>query len=137
MQSNVCQYLLVVRLETQCLCFTCIHRGGLGLTGGIADVGSLVECLVAIHNGAADFSILEKYDEKRREVYRTVTDPTSSENLKRVFNDGETVLEHDRLLQMIEKSATDPALGKILMQVRCPSDRVLKNGLGVLTSIPV
>ncbi|KAH7627847.1 hypothetical protein B0T09DRAFT_402573 [Sordaria sp. MPI-SDFR-AT-0083] len=43
----------------------CNPFGGLGLTVGIVDVGSLYDCLLRIHTGQADDSILYKYDEVR------------------------------------------------------------------------
>ncbi|KAK4119463.1 FAD/NAD(P)-binding domain-containing protein [Parathielavia appendiculata] len=39
----------------------CNPFGGMGFTGGIADVGSLYDSLVGIHTGQADDSILDKY----------------------------------------------------------------------------
>ena len=62
-----------------------MFSGGMGLTGGIADVGSLCDCLVGIHNGKADDSILDKYDEVRRRIWHDVIDPISSDNMTRLF----------------------------------------------------
>jgi hypothetical protein len=62
-----------------------IHSGGLGLTGGIADVGSLCDSLVGIHTGQADDEILDKYDEVRRQIWHDIINPNSSENMTRLF----------------------------------------------------
>ncbi|MCJ1424708.1 hypothetical protein MMC29_002596, partial [Sticta canariensis] len=44
----------------------CNPWGGLGLTGGFADVTGLADCLEGIATGEADDRILDKYDEVRR-----------------------------------------------------------------------
>ncbi|KIW38763.1 uncharacterized protein PV06_09708 [Exophiala oligosperma] len=87
----------------------CNPMGGLGLTGGIADVGSLVDCLQGIHGGRAGLKILDIYDEKRREIYHNLIDPMSSSNLKRVIQDGSTALEKDPILQYISFASKEPA----------------------------
>lgn len=96
-------------------------RGGLGLTGGIADVGSLVQCLQGIHEEKASLEILERYDEKRREVFSKFTDPLSSSNLERLFEDGATILDRDPALQYIKAASMDPIqssqLPKVVFQV--------------------
>ncbi|KIW95655.1 uncharacterized protein Z519_04240 [Cladophialophora bantiana CBS 173.52] len=48
--------------------------GGYGLTSGIADIGSLVDCFQGIHEGLATINILNKYDQKRREKYYTIAE---------------------------------------------------------------
>ncbi|TKA50063.1 hypothetical protein B0A55_12600, partial [Friedmanniomyces simplex] len=52
----------------------------------LADVGGLYDCLFGIYAGKADESILDKYDEIRREKYRTIIDPISSGNLRRLWD---------------------------------------------------
>ena len=61
-----------------------VCSGGMGLTGGFADVGGLYDCLYGIYSGQADESILDLYDKKRREKYLNVIDPISSGNLRRL-----------------------------------------------------
>ncbi|KAH6679065.1 hypothetical protein B0J14DRAFT_685967 [Halenospora varia] len=90
----------------------CNPFGGLGLTGGIADVGGLYDCLAGIYDGMADDSILDKYSEIRREKYLTIVDPISSENLRRMFIDPETALESDEFLQLCKKCETDVEFSK-------------------------
>ncbi|KAK3347418.1 hypothetical protein B0H65DRAFT_460412 [Neurospora tetraspora] len=70
----------------------CNPFGRLGLTGGIADVGSLYECLVGIHTGKADDSILDRYDE----VWHDIVNPTSLHNMRRLFS-YENPDDHDAL----------------------------------------
>ena len=82
-------------------------RGGLGLTGGIADVGSLVDCLYGIYDGQAGLDILEKYDQCRRGIYNEIIDPVSSTNLIRMSQDGQTVFEEDKFLQSVAATSKD------------------------------
>lgn len=37
----------------------CNPFGGMGLTGGIVDIGGLFDCLVGIYDGVADDTILD------------------------------------------------------------------------------
>lgn len=71
------------------------HRGGLGLTSGIADAGSLIDCFYGLLDGKAEIEILDKYDEIRREIYRTHTSPISTANLERVMKEVEGVASTD------------------------------------------
>ena len=79
--------------------------GGMGLTGGFADVGGLYDCLYGIYSGRADDSILDKYDEIRQEKYRDVIDPISSGNLKRLWD--ANAIENDDFIKMIRKADAD------------------------------
>jgi 2-polyprenyl-6-methoxyphenol hydroxylase-like FAD-dependent oxidoreductase len=69
------------RFRVGCICLAadaahlCNRFGGLGFTGGLVDVGGLAECLAGINSGRADDSILDKYDEIRRELYHSVINP--------------------------------------------------------------
>src|SRR4051794_3275380 len=60
------------------------YSGGLGLTGGLADIDSLFDCLIGIHEGKVQDSILDKYDQVRREMWYKFIDPVSSDNLRRL-----------------------------------------------------
>jgi 2-polyprenyl-6-methoxyphenol hydroxylase-like FAD-dependent oxidoreductase len=83
----------------------CNPFGGLGLTGGIADVGSLFDSLAGIHAGRADADeILDKYDEVRRHIYHTVIDPNSQENMRRLFcyASPEEAMERDPFYKMLK-----------------------------------
>lgn len=77
------------------------------------DIGGLYDCLIGIYEGKADVSILEKYDEVRREKYSNIVDPISSENIRRLFaQDPERALETDEFLQMCKKTETDTDFSK-------------------------
>ncbi|KAJ3495345.1 hypothetical protein NLG97_g3459 [Lecanicillium saksenae] len=65
----------------------CCPYGALGLNGGIADVGSLRDCLVAIHEEKANDSILDIYSEVRRDKWKNIIDPMSQSTLRMVFSD--------------------------------------------------
>ncbi|KAL4885437.1 FAD/NAD(P)-binding domain-containing protein [Aspergillus karnatakaensis] len=89
----------------------CNPWGGLGLTGGFADALGLSECLIGIHMGRADHSILDKYDEVRRSIYWNYTDPISTSNFMRVSTaDPETVLEKDPALATFARMQEDPKI---------------------------
>ncbi|KAK7519926.1 FAD binding domain-containing protein [Phyllosticta citriasiana] len=86
----------------------CNPFGGLGLTGGIVDVGGLYDCLAGIHEGLADDAILDKYSDVRRQKYIEVTDPVSRENIRRLFDqDPEQAGEKDEFIKLIRRAATD------------------------------
>lgn len=98
----------------------CNPWGGLGLTGGFADVLGLCECLVGIERGwvkDADW-ILEKYDEVRRGIFRDVVDPISSANFMRVLSeDSDKKIEEDPIIQMCRKAKTDEKVREQLSKV--------------------
>ncbi len=83
----------------------------MGLTGGIADVGSLYDSLYGIHTGQADDSILDKYDEVRRGIWHDIVNPASSENMRRLIDlDPETVMEKDPFMKMLKQLETQPEI---------------------------
>lgn len=95
-----------------------IKSGGMGLTGGIADVGSLYDALVGIHQGLADSSILDKYDEVRRKIWHEVINPISTENLRRLFTqDPETAAEKDPFFKMVKQAEQDEGLSQKMKHV--------------------
>ncbi|KAF2465089.1 putative monooxygenase, partial [Lindgomyces ingoldianus] len=80
----------------------CNPFGGLGLTGGLLDAGALGDALIAVIKDGMSESILEKYDEIRRSVFKNVIDPTSQANLRRLCeSDAETVRETDPFFRNI------------------------------------
>lgn len=86
----------------------CNPFGGLGLTTGIVDVGGLYDCLIGVYEGKADESILDKYSEMRRQRFQTVTDPISTENIKRLYSqDPEKALENDEFLKFLNSIEND------------------------------
>ncbi|OJJ00801.1 hypothetical protein ASPVEDRAFT_27513 [Aspergillus versicolor CBS 583.65] len=76
----------------------CNPFGGLGLTGGIVDVGGLYDCLSGIFPGEADESILDIYDQVRRSKYNDIVNPVSSE----------TAVEDSAFLKTCKQAETGP-----------------------------
>ncbi|KAK5674334.1 hypothetical protein LTS10_012918 [Elasticomyces elasticus] len=93
----------------------CNPFGGLGLTGGLTDVGGLFDCLVGISKGRCDDSILDKYDTIRRQIYHNVTDKMSSINFNRVSaQDPDRIAREDEFFQLCKEANEDPAVKKKL-----------------------
>lgn len=86
-----------------------MHSGALGLNGGIADVGSLYDCLVAIHEGKASASILDTYSSVRREKWNTIIDPQSQGMLKTIFSDPSEIIPNHPMYKMSMMFESDPA----------------------------
>lgn len=71
-------------------------------------MGGLYDCLIGIYQGKADDSILDKYSDIRREKYQTVTDPISTDNIKRLYDqDPDKALENDPLLKTLNDMKDD------------------------------
>ena len=92
------------------------YSGGMGLTGGFADVGGLYDCLHGICSGQADDSILDKYDDIRREKYRDVIDPISSGNLRRLWDPN--AIKDDQFIKMVKRAESDKDFAREMQQVR-------------------
>ena len=91
----------------------CNPFGGMGLTGGLADIGGLFQCLEGIHSGQADPSILNVWSEVQVKKWHEIINPISSGNIKRLFDqDPETALENDEFLKMLKKAETDIELSR-------------------------
>ncbi|KAK6544276.1 hypothetical protein TWF694_000978 [Orbilia ellipsospora] len=81
----------------------CNPFGGLGLTGGIVDVGGLADCLIGIHQGKTSDKILDEYSRIRIEKYKAIIDPISTENFKRLYDqDADKVFENDEFLKLLK-----------------------------------
>ena len=92
----------------------CNPFGGLGLTGGIVDVGGLYDCLAGIYTGQADDSILDIYCNVRRSKYNDIINPVSTSNICLLFEqDPETALEDSEFLKMCKKAQTDDAVAAL------------------------
>jgi len=107
----------------------CNPFGGLGLTGGIADIGSLYDSFVGIHVGLADADeILDKYDEVRRKIWHDVINPRSQENMRRLFQyeSADEFMEKDpfykvlKEMEMAKEAEADGELQPPLANVRRP-----------------
>lgn len=93
--------------------------GGMGLTGGIVDVGGLYDCLVGINTGKATPDILDSYNEIQRQKYNDMTDPISRANIRRLFDqDPEKALENDEFLKLCKQAATDRESSRKFQLVR-------------------
>ncbi|KAI1623585.1 hypothetical protein EDD37DRAFT_429969 [Exophiala viscosa] len=91
----------------------CNPFGGMGLTGGIVDVGGLYDCLAGIYEGLADPSILDKYAEIRAQKYNEIVNPISSDNIVRLNGqDPDKALENDEFLRMCKRAETDHEFAK-------------------------
>lgn len=91
----------------------CNPFGGMGLTGGIADVAGLFQCLEGIHKGVADESILSTWSDVQRDKWHSIINPVSSGNIRRLFaQNPETALDDDDFLKMVKKAETDMSLSK-------------------------
>ena len=86
----------------------CNPWGGLGLTGGIVDAGNLADCLVGISQGVADESILDKYDEVRRNMWHKFIDPISSSNIRRMHPANLDHVMEDPFFELLEEAKKDP-----------------------------
>ncbi|KAL6709798.1 hypothetical protein ACN47E_000583 [Coniothyrium glycines] len=89
----------------------CNPFGGMGLTGGIADVGSLYDCFLGIHQDELDESILDKYSEVRIKIWREMIDPVSRENFHRLW-DPKCKEKREQFFKICEKAQDDPVWGK-------------------------
>ncbi|CAK7214550.1 hypothetical protein SBRCBS47491_002182 [Sporothrix bragantina] len=82
----------------------CNPFGGMGLTGGIADIGSLFDSLAGIHEGKADDGILDIYCRERRRIWHEQINPISSVNMERLFSiDADEIVEKDPFINMVQK----------------------------------
>lgn len=85
------------------------------MTGGIVDVGGLYDCLIGIFTGRARLEILDNYSAIRREKYKTIVDPISSQNFERLWGqDPDKALQNDSFLQLCQQAATDKNLSNQL-----------------------
>src|SRR6478735_6579908 len=87
------------------------NSGGLGLTGGFADVGSLYDCFMGIHQDELDESILDKYSEIRIKIWREMIDPMSRANFHRLW-DPACEKEKEEFFKFCERADKDPVWGK-------------------------
>lgn len=93
----------------------CNPFGGMGLTGGFADVGSLYDCLIGIHEDELDEDILDKYSEIRIKVWREMIDPMSRANFHRLWDDSHKQAREE-FFDMCTKAANDPLFGNSLSE---------------------
>jgi len=93
----------------------CNPFGGLGLVGGLVDVGGLSDCLIGLYEGKADDSILDKYDEVRRKKWHELINPISSGNFQRMATaDAASLPDTDPFMNMVKRANDDPRIKKEL-----------------------
>ena len=98
----------------------CNPWGGLGLTGGFADVMGLADCLEGYATGQADENILDKYDEVRRAVFHDYIDPSSTANYLRISALGtEDAIGKDPFIAMCVAAKRDPKVKEQMEKVLC------------------
>ena len=101
----------------------CNPFGGMGLTGGFADVGSLYDCLKGINEGLLEEDILDKYSDIRIKIWKEMIDPISRGNFKRLWAQ-EAIPEREQFFKMCDDASKDPELAKNFALV-CSSLRML------------
>ncbi|KAK9424368.1 putative Para-nitrophenol 4-monooxygenase [Seiridium unicorne] len=112
-QMRVGRFLLAADAAHLCNPF-----GGMGLTGGIVDVGGLRDCLVGIYEGKADDTILDRYNDIRRQKYLEIIDVVSTENIRRLFStDPDRALETDDFLKMCKQASENPEVAEQMQKV--------------------
>jgi hypothetical protein len=73
--------------------------------------------MIGVYEGKADESILDKYSEMRRHKFHTVTDPISTENIKRLFDqDPDKAMETDEFLKLLKNMENDKEAQKEFMK---------------------
>jgi len=118
----------------------CNPFGGMGLTGGIADIGGLYECLRGIHNGVVNEDILDRYCETRREIYQTMVNPISTENFRRLYEENpENRIANDPFFKVLQRAEADTelsySLAKDLLLLRHDFTQYYQNGSGLTTRV--
>ena len=81
-------------------------------------MGGLFDCLMGIHRGVADDSILDKYSEIRKKIWETVIDPMSRENFRRLYDQDPTkARENDEFFKLCVKGETDQQTAQSIILV--------------------
>ncbi|KAF2157051.1 FAD/NAD(P)-binding domain-containing protein [Myriangium duriaei CBS 260.36] len=86
----------------------CCPYGAMGLNGGIADVGSLSDCLQAFHEGKTDDSIFDVYSTVRRDKWKTIIDPQSQGMLRFLFSQPANVIPNHPVYKFSQAMAANP-----------------------------
>jgi hypothetical protein len=70
--------------------------GGYGLTTGLTDAACLGDALVAVMQGIADDSLLQKYSDVRRKIFLEVSNPRSIEAKRKAQSDPNNLSDADK-----------------------------------------
>lgn len=91
----------------------------MGLNGGIADIGSLSDCLQAIHEDKIDDAILDVYSDVRRQKWKTIIDPQSQGTLRFLFSNPEDVIPNHPVYKFAQAMAINPEAARKNVPVSC------------------
>lgn len=95
----------------------CNPFGGMGLTGGFADVGSLYDALMAVHTQRVkDTAILDEYSRVRIEKWKSIIDPMSRKNFDLIWNP-ESEQARQEFWALTQKAEADPDLASKMAHV--------------------
>ncbi|TVY82298.1 FAD-dependent monooxygenase terC [Lachnellula suecica] len=97
-----------------------LSSGGMGLTGGFADITTLYDCFLAMQEGLTDDSILDAYSDVRRKKWREIIDPSSRANFARIWDEN-AVEEKEAFFKMCRDMENDPEAQKRGAQVSNPA----------------
>lgn len=89
---------------------------GLGLTGGMLDAGCLADAFEGIYNENQPDSILTKYSEIRRKIYKEYTDPWSQENVKRLYSLNPDTAIKDPFMQAVANASSSEESRQAFLQ---------------------
>ena len=96
---------------------SCHNSGGVGLTNGICDVGSLTDCLIAIHEGKATADkLLDTYNDVRRRIFEEFVSSTAIRNMKLTFSTPEEA-KKGPLAQICTRMQEDPSVAESMATV--------------------
>jgi hypothetical protein len=100
----------------------CNPFGGYGCMSAVLDVGGLADCLIGLHQGLCDDSILDKWAEIRREKFLKFVDRRSRKNMERLRGkDPEATVKSDEFLKILRSmEGDDEATKKFLLVSHIP-----------------
>jgi len=110
-----------------------LDSGGMGLTGGLVDVGNLFDCLYGVYTGQADESILDRYSEIRIEKYKEIIDPISSGNIKRLWDASPEAVAEEPFFNAVKRMKVDKEFAEQMEKVSSNSTRCI--GVSVSTCL--
>lgn len=84
--------------------------GGMGMNGGLHDAISLAGKLVALHRGAADAALLDRYEPERRPIAIEYINASTAAN-KRLMEERDPAVRR-RAQEELQRTAADPAAAK-------------------------
>lgn len=105
-----------------------VNSGGMGLTGGLVDVGNLFDCLYGIATGEVDEDILDKYSEIRMQKFHEVISPISSGNIRRLWDPSPEAIANEPFFNAVKEAEQNEHLAQQMKTVcgtfRCNSGEI-------------